>query len=247
MIGQQVDEYEALVGIDAEDDADDDDDEDDEDNEEAQAEGSTERKQVEEAVSGVNASSPQPEEEGSKRKRLRLEEPVPQSSSKTDAMESDCRIIVNVSVPTAAAYAHRLTSSRHPAQLDLQIYTYNLRDRIEWDLGSSELTPEEFTTHYCAELGLTGEAHSIISHAIHEELLKHKKDALELGLLGPGAGADHAGEAKNRREGPRKMRGVWREWNEREDFGPSLVVMSMDEIERKEQERIRAARWARSG
>ncbi len=43
------------------------------------------------------------------------------------------------------------------------------------------------------------------------------------------------------------MRGVWREWNEREDFGPSLVVMSMDEIERKEQERIRAARWARSG
>jgi chromatin structure-remodeling complex subunit SFH1 len=129
-------------------------------------------------------------------------------------------------------------------QLDLQIYTYNLRDRIEWDLGSNDLTPEQFTKHYCAELGLTGEAHAIIAHAIHEELLKHKKDALEMGWLGPGAGVDWGdGTGNLRRDGPRKLKTIWRDWNERDDFGPSLAMMSMDEIEKKEMERIRAARY----
>lgn len=56
-------------------------------------------------------------------------------------------------------------------------------DHIEWDL-LSPLTPEAFSIKLCAELGLTGEAMPLIAHAIHEEILKHKKDAIEWGVIG---------------------------------------------------------------
>lgn len=140
-------------------------------------------------------------------------------------VESDCRVFLN---------------------LDLQIYTYNLRDRIEWDIGSNELTPEQFTKHYCAELGLTGEAHVIIATALHEELLRAKREAIEMGWLGPGAGVDFGdGTGRLRQDRPRKLQTVWRNWNERDECGPSLLMMNMDEIEKKEVERIRVARRMR--
>jgi len=56
-------------------------------------------------------------------------------------------------------------------------------DHIEWDL-LSPLTPEDFAKRLCVELGLSGEAIPLIAHAIHEELLKHKKDAIEWGVIG---------------------------------------------------------------
>lgn len=119
----------------------------------------------------------------------------------------------------------------------MQIFTFNLRDRIEWDL-CSHLTPEQFTEAYCAEIGLSGEAKPIIAHAIHEELLKHKKDAYELKLYGPGAL-----QMDGRKNAPMKLREVWREWNEKEEFGPVMVPLRMDELIQKEQERDRAARY----
>ena len=48
-------------------------------------------------------------------------------------------------------------------------------DHIEWDL-LSPLTPEAFARQLCADIGLTGEALPLIAHALHEEILKHKKD-----------------------------------------------------------------------
>ncbi|KAJ9105087.1 hypothetical protein QFC20_004373 [Naganishia adeliensis] len=133
-------------------------------------------------------------------------------------MEADCRVIVN---------------------LDVQIFTFNLRDRIEWDL-CSHLTPEQFTEAYCAEIGLTGEAKPIIAHAIHEELLKHKKDAYEAKLYGPGAL-----QMEERKNAPMKLKEVWRDWNEKEEFGPAMIPLRMDELIQKEQERDRAARRMR--
>lgn len=56
-------------------------------------------------------------------------------------------------------------------------------DHIEWDL-LSPLTPEHFSKQLCSELGLSGEAIPLIAHAIHEELIKHKKDAIEWGVIG---------------------------------------------------------------
>lgn len=69
------------------------------------------------------------------------------------------------------------------SQIDVQIATYHLMDHIEWDL-LSPLTPEDFAKRLCVELGLSGEAIPLIAHAIHEELLKHKKDAIEWGVIG---------------------------------------------------------------
>ncbi|KAI6113412.1 hypothetical protein EDD16DRAFT_1484126 [Pisolithus croceorrhizus] len=67
--------------------------------------------------------------------------------------------------------------------IDVQIATHHLTDHIEWDL-LSPLTPEDFSKQLCAELGLAGEAIPLIAHAIHEELIKHKRDAIEWGVIG---------------------------------------------------------------
>ncbi|THH02937.1 hypothetical protein EW145_g6672 [Phellinidium pouzarii] len=67
--------------------------------------------------------------------------------------------------------------------IDVQIATYHLMDHIEWDL-LSPLTPEAFAQRLCADIGLTGEAAPLIAHALLEEILKHKKDAIEWGVIG---------------------------------------------------------------
>lgn len=124
-----------------------------------------------------------------------------------------------------------------------------MRDRIEWDL-SSPLPPAEFARHYCAELGLTGEAIPLVAHAIHEELLKHKRDALELDLFTQSHPMEQAKWEKTagqqprttNRYGARRLAGVWRDWWEREEFSPVLIELSTEEMERREQERGREAR-----
>ncbi|KAF9492012.1 SWI-SNF chromatin remodeling complex, Snf5 subunit [Pleurotus eryngii] len=82
----------------------------------------------------------------------------------------DCRVIVSI---------------------DVQIANHHLQDHIEWDL-LSPLTPEMFSQKLCMELGLTGEAVPLIAHAIHEELIKHKKDAIEWGVIGSSEQEEHA-------------------------------------------------------
>ncbi|WVF70662.1 hypothetical protein IAT40_005455 [Kwoniella sp. CBS 6097] len=146
--------------------------------------------------------------------------------------EADCRIIIN---------------------LDVQIYTHLLRDRIEWDL-SSTLPPSIFAKQYCTELGLTGEAIPLVTIAIHEELLKHKKDALELELFAATHPEEQAKWERsnvlpktNSRKGPKGLVGVWRDWYDREEFGPVLLELTFEEIASREQERVREARRVMRG
>ncbi|KAK8865672.1 hypothetical protein IAR55_000817 [Kwoniella newhampshirensis] len=140
--------------------------------------------------------------------------------------EADCRIIVN---------------------LDVQIYSHILRDRIEWDLSSS-LPPSTFAKQYCTELGLTGEAIPLVTFAIHEELLKHKRDALEMELFAATHPEEQAKWERgalprvNMKRGPKGLVGVWRDWWEKEEFGPILVELTMEEMEKREYERTREAR-----
>ena len=63
-----------------------------------------------------------------------------------------------------------------------------------------------------------------------------------MGLVGAGWRALPEGTS---RAGPRKLAGVWRGWEEQEDFGPTLVELSAEDIERREVERERASRRAR--
>ncbi|THV03857.1 hypothetical protein K435DRAFT_835648, partial [Dendrothele bispora CBS 962.96] len=66
--------------------------------------------------------------------------------------------------------------------IDVQIATHHLLDHIEWDLFSP-LTPEEFAKTLCTDLGLGGEAIPLVAHAVHEELMKHKRDVVEWGVV----------------------------------------------------------------
>ena len=70
-------------------------------------------------------------------------------------------------------------------QYEVQILRHVLRDRLEWDLCSS-LTPEAFARTLTRDLGLTLESGVLISHAIREQLLHHRRAAMELGLFGSG-------------------------------------------------------------
>lgn len=151
-------------------------------------------------------------------------------------------------------------------KIDVQIATHHLLDHIEWDL-LSPLTPEVFSQKLCTELGLSGEAVPLIAHAIHEELVKHKKDAIEWGVIGgdrevaeeptadkprdksglslmkdkTGLGLGWGRAPKDGR-GPKSLKSVWRDWPEAEEFRTKFEVLSQEEVERREIEKERASR-----
>lgn len=180
----------------------------------------------------------------------------------------DCRVILSVS----RVYTHLLThytvlTGTLIPKIDVQIATYHLLDHIEWDL-LSPLTPEAFSQQLCAELGLTGEAVPLIAHAIHEELVKHKKDAIEWGVIGgdkeiveeapsldkprdkigPGFLKDKTGlglgwgRAPKDGRGPKVLKSVWRDWADADEFKTRFEVLSAEEVERREIEKERASR-----
>ncbi|KAJ1036073.1 hypothetical protein NDA18_000219 [Ustilago nuda] len=68
---------------------------------------------------------------------------------------------------------------------EVQILRHMLRDRLEWDL-CSPLTPESFASKLCDDLALSGEAQALIANSVREQLINHKRAALELGLAGSG-------------------------------------------------------------
>lgn len=88
----------------------------------------------------------------------------------------------------------------------------------------------------CAEIGLGGEALPMITHAITEELLKHKRDAIDCGLLATGSSVGY------NRKGPRVLEGVWRDWAEAENFAPRREALSRVEWENLELERDRLSK-----
>ncbi|KAG1748558.1 hypothetical protein EDB19DRAFT_1682378 [Suillus lakei] len=134
--------------------------------------------------------------------------------------------------------------------IDVQIATHHLLDHIEWDL-LSPLTPEAFASQLCTELGLSGEALPLIAHAIHEELIKHKKDAIEWGVIGGDKEAEGMkdktglGMGWGRTKGPKVLQSVWREWTEAEEFRTRFEVLTAEEVERREVEKERASRRLR--
>ncbi len=132
----------------------------------------------------------------------------------------------------------------------MQIATHHLLDHIEWDL-LSPLTPEAFSTQLCADLGLSGEAVPLVAHAIHEELIRHKKDAAEWGVIGDVI--DKSGVVKDKTglnigwggNRPKVLQSVWRDWADAQEFATRFEELSAEEVERREIERERATRRLR--
>jgi chromatin structure-remodeling complex subunit SFH1 len=120
------------------------------------------------------------------------------------------------------------------------------------------------------ELGLAGEAVPLIAHAIHEEIVKHKKDSIEWGVIGgdpqpvedlsttaAGGPRDRSGlslvkdktglglgwgRAPKDGRGPKSLKSVWRDWAEAEEFRTKFEVLSQEEVDRREIEKERASR-----
>ena len=176
----------------------------------------------------------------------------------------ECRVILSVRLifpPTLQSISLTYTN-----QIDVQVDNHHLLDHIEWDLRSG-LTPEEFTHQLCLDLGLAGEAAPLIAHAIHDELMRHRKDAIEWGVIG-GFPTEQAattedgprdksglglmkdktglglgwGRTPREGRGPRILRSVWRDWAEAEEFKTRWEMLSQEEVERREIERERASR-----
>ncbi|KAI0031925.1 hypothetical protein K488DRAFT_78798 [Vararia minispora EC-137] len=167
---------------------------------------------------------------------------------------------MDLAVDGAAEGTEDVPECRVVLSIDVQVDNHHLMDHIEWDLRSP-LTPEAFTLQLCHDLGLSGEALPLIAHAIHEELLKHKKDVVEWGVAGgsPEEQTDGAaallkdktglgmGWSRTPREGrgPRVLRSVWRDWAEAEEFQTRWEELTAEEVERREIERERASRRLR--
>ncbi|KAJ7069489.1 hypothetical protein C8F01DRAFT_1078055 [Mycena amicta] len=143
-----------------------------------------------------------------------------------------------------------LAECRVILSIDVQIGNHHLVDHIEWDL-LSPLTPEAFATTLCRELGLTGEAIPLVSHAVHEEILKHKKDCVEWGVVDGGGFALRdktglgLGSVGRARGGPKVLESVWRDWQEADELRTRFEILSAEEVERREVERERASRRMR--
>ncbi|KAI0301230.1 hypothetical protein B0F90DRAFT_1810215 [Multifurca ochricompacta] len=146
--------------------------------------------------------------------------------------------------------------------IDVQVDNHHLLDHIEWDLRSG-LTPEKFTHQLCLDLGLTSEAEPLIAHAIHEELMKHKKDAIEWGVIGgfpteQTASAEDGAKDKGVLGLMKDKTGLGLGWGRtpKEGRGPKVLrsaeefktrweMLSQEEVERREVERERASRRLR--
>jgi chromatin structure-remodeling complex subunit SFH1 len=174
----------------------------------------------------------------------------------------ECRVVLSVRLMTNKFQF----LPTYASQIDVQVDNHHLLDHIEWDLRSG-LTPEEFTHQLCLDLGLAGEAEPLIAHAIHEELMRHRKDSIEWGVIGgfpteqaatteDGAKDKSAlgvmkdktglglgwGRTPKEGRGPRILRSVWRDWAEAEEFKTRWEMLSQEEVERREVERERASR-----
>ena len=117
--------------------------------------------------------------------------------------------------------------------LSLSFPKQSFRDTFEWDLTST-WTPENFAAGLCADLALAGEYHPIISHAIHENTLRLKKEACEGGLSGVPDNFAAFGDAAGIRI-------------DQDDYGwaPMLEYLSREEIERRDGDRDRQLRRVR--
>ncbi|PRT54467.1 Chromatin structure-remodeling complex subunit SFH1 [Wickerhamiella sorbophila] len=112
--------------------------------------------------------------------------------------------------------------------LDKQLY----EDKFEWDLDSA-VTPEEFARTVVADLAISGEFYPAIAHALHEAILRMKREFIE----------GHAPVDSDNQAAFNQSAG-WRMDQEGlgEDWVPTIEVLTQEEIERREVERERMIR-----
>ncbi|RCH88752.1 hypothetical protein CU098_009329, partial [Rhizopus stolonifer] len=103
--------------------------------------------------------------------------------------------------------------------LDLQVGKVNYRDQFEWELKEENTNaPEVFSRQLASELGIGGEYVPMISHAIREQMFKHKKQYAEELVID--------GEIRT------QLESAFRPVEEAKDWVPRMDMLSNDELEK---------------
>nr|BAM72038.1 Snf5 [Coprinopsis cinerea] len=119
-------------------------------------------------------------------------------------------------------------------KLDIIVGSMKLDDQFEWDLESSEVTPEEFAEVYARDLGLGGEFKTAIAHSIREQIQTYQKSLFLVGHLTDGTVVQD--EELRQSFLPSLVSGA-RTSSEVSQYTPTLNYLSDGEIERTEKER----------
>ncbi|KAK9467276.1 hypothetical protein V1512DRAFT_260834 [Lipomyces arxii] len=120
--------------------------------------------------------------------------------------------------------------------MSLHLAKHLYEDKFEWDLASSEFTPERFAKTIVEDMGLAGEFYPAIAHSVYEILIRLKKEACE-GHLPVEVDNDAAyGAEAGWRMDPEGLGDGW---------VPSVEELTQEEIEKREVERERNIRRLR--
>lgn len=147
-------------------------------------------------------------------------------------ISSAIRTQIEEYAPVAEIQIPEETEMRVVVNIQLHLAKHLLRDQFEWNLSSNDMTPEEFSKLLCADLSLASDFPPSLAHAIHESLLRLKKDALEGNLSIFTNEAAYGLEAGIRLD----TETLCSRWS------PTLELLSRDEIERREGDRERQIR-----
>ncbi|ORX65492.1 SNF5-domain-containing protein, partial [Linderina pennispora] len=116
--------------------------------------------------------------------------------------------------------------------LEIQIGSHVLRDRVEWDiLEPLDTKPEEFAKCLCRDLGLGGEYPPLVAHRVREEIARLQKELIE------------AGDAHWLRQNP--VESAFRPPDMANAWGPSVEVLTAEELDRMWMHKERSYRRMR--
>lgn len=88
----------------------------------------------------------------------------------------------------------------------------------------------------CRDLSLSSAARPLIAHAVHEELLRIKRHLIQMGVV------PLPEDATARARGSKALEGTWRDWHDTSSFGPRVQVLTLDEMDKRDEEREREMR-----
>lgn len=117
-------------------------------------------------------------------------------------------------------------------QLSILMDSRLFEDKFEWDM-CGDMTPEQFARIVVTDMGIAGEFYPAIAHALHESLLRQKREYFEGHISSHPANQAAFG-----------LDAGWRFDQDRrgEDWGPTVENLTPEELERREIERERTLR-----
>lgn len=170
--------------------------------------------------------------------------PITNGAMQTDGVRTPAAVPNGISATAAALPSDELHNPddtyRCIVTLNINLMNRLYADKFEWSLLHPPGFAEMFAKTTCADIGLSGEWVSAMTHAIYEAVLRLKKEACENGgLVGDG-------EIDNDAVEPAIGAG-WRYDHEHlcDEWEPKVEMLSKEEIEKREGDRERQIRRLR--